>query len=133
MQKLAQLDGVRLFDSLTLSQKFELMRGLQIRYYSQEQMIVRQGETGSEFFIIVQGQVQCGKNSAGGFVPVRTLGKGAHFGEVALLNNVKRTMTVRALDEVRLLCIDKEAFMSVADCIRKGLKLDYERDRKTYI
>ena len=57
VQKLAQLDGVRLFDALTLSQKLELMRGLQIRYYSQDQMIVRQGETGSEFFIIVQGQV----------------------------------------------------------------------------
>ena len=93
---------------------------------------MRQGETGSEFFIIVQGQVQCGKNSASSFVPVRTLSKGAHFGEVALLNNGKRTMTVRALDEVRLLCIDKEAFMSVADCIRKSLKCDYERDRKTY-
>ena len=41
-------------------------------------------------------------------------------------------MTVRASKDVELLCIDKETFIKIADQIRKGLKFDYERDRRAH-
>ena len=41
-------------------------------------------------------------------------------------------MTVRVSKDVELLCIDKETFIKIADQIRKGLKFDYERDRRTH-
>ena len=40
-------------------------------------------------------------------------------------------MTVRASRDVELLCIDKETFIKIADQIRRGLKFDYERERRT--
>ena len=30
---------------------------------------------------------------------IRVLGKGAHFGEIAIINGVKRTLSVRAVSE----------------------------------
>ena len=63
---------------------------------------------------------------------IRNLGKGSHFGEIALLNDMSRTMTVKATTDVRVLCIDKASFVKVAGPLRKNLKFDYERERTLY-
>lgn len=105
---------------------------MELRNYSYDETIIEKGQIGSEFFIIVQGQVQCGKIQNGSFEVTRNLGKGCHFGEIALLNNFGRTMTVKALDDMTVLCISKTQFVDIADQIVKNLKFDHERDRNLY-
>jgi CRP-like cAMP-binding protein len=41
---------------------------------------------------------------------LRTLGAGDHFGELALLLDVPRTATVRAVTPTRLFRVDRDAF-----------------------
>jgi len=52
---------------------------------------------------------------------------GAHFGEIALLKNVKRTLSVKATsDNLKLLALSKEAFERILGSIRDYLKEDYK-------
>ena len=68
--------------------------------------VVTEGEPGDAFYVLQAGQLTV--HEAGR--QVRTLGPGAHFGEVALLLDVPRTATVRALTPVRLFRLDRAGF-----------------------
>jgi CRP-like cAMP-binding protein len=69
-------------------------------------VIVRQGAGAHAFHIIVSGQADV---SADG-VPVATLGPGEHFGEIAVIESGKRTASVTAVGELRVIAIDAVSF-----------------------
>lgn len=71
--------------------------------------IVRQGEPGTEFYVIAQGEVEV---SSSGKVLSR-LEAGQFFGEVSLLTDQPRNATVQAVDEVACFLLDKEDFQAV--------------------
>jgi len=65
------------------------------------------GETGDTFYVVEEGRVEV----LDGESVVRTMGSGEGFGEIALLGNTTRTMTVRAVEETRLLGICASDFL----------------------
>jgi MFS family permease len=65
------------------------------------------GETGDSFYVVEEGRVEV----LDGESVVRTMGPGEGFGEIALLGNTTRTMTVRAVEETRLLGICASDFL----------------------
>ena len=67
------------------------------------EVIVREGDDSREMFIIQEGRVQISKHINGIDVPLATLGKGAFFGEMSLLESLPRTATVVALEPTQLL------------------------------
>lgn len=71
--------------------------------------IFAEGETGSELFLLVRGEVSVVSAGAG----VAHLGPGSTFGEMALLDQPVRSATVEALGEVELLVIQREAFFTL--------------------
>jgi ATP-binding cassette subfamily B protein len=75
--------------------------------------IVREGEEGSKFYIIVRGKVEVLKQIAGVETKVAVLQDGDHFGEIALLRNVPRNATVRASGHAVLLSVRREAFLQL--------------------
>ena len=64
-------------------------------------MIIREGDTGDRFYIILEGKVDVTLH--GGAVKVASLVKNDCFGELALLNQMRRTATVTAVSKVRVL------------------------------
>jgi CRP-like cAMP-binding protein/Zn-dependent protease len=81
------------------------------------EQVVTEGELGDAFYVVQAGQLSV--DEAG--VLVRTLGPGAHFGEVALLLDVPRTATVRAVTLARLFRLDRGGFDTLlADEFRRG-------------
>ena len=81
--------------------------------FSAGEMIVRQGEVASRFYVITSGEVEVVHHVDGEERRLRTLGPGRHFGELALLQNVKRTATVRALTDTTVLAIARQDFTSL--------------------
>ena len=71
------------------------------------QPVVSQGETGRHFYVIASGRAAV--EVADG--PSRELGPGDFFGEIALLRDVPRTATVRALEPLRLYAIARDDFV----------------------
>jgi putative peptide zinc metalloprotease protein len=79
--------------------------------------VVTQGEDGDAFYAVERGQLIVDEDGR----EVRTLQAGDHFGEVALLLNVRRTATVRAVTPSRLFRLDKNGFDALlADEFRRG-------------
>ncbi len=73
--------------------------------------ILRQGDLGQEFALIVEGDVDIVKDGE----VVATIGPGAYFGEVALLDSITRTASVVAATDVTLEVIDRRGFNTLLD------------------
>lgn len=76
-------------------------------------IIVRQGAPADKFFIIADGEVEVLREEAGLTRTVATLGAGQFFGEVAILRDIPRTATVRAVTGATLLALDRETFRAL--------------------
>lgn len=74
-------------------------------------LIIRQGETAEQFYIIVEGVVEVFHQPADtAESTIARLESGSYFGEIGLLEGSKRTASVRAVSPVRLLVFDRETF-----------------------
>jgi CRP-like cAMP-binding protein len=68
--------------------------------------LIRQGERGREFFVLLDGDVAVFKDGT----EIQQRGPGDFFGEIALISNVPRTATVTTTTPVRLLVITDRDF-----------------------
>ena len=77
------------------------------------ELIVVEGQTGNGLYVIVSGNVEVLKGDVGENPQVLAKrGAGDVFGEMALLGEWPRTASVRALDTVQCLGIDRWVFLS---------------------
>jgi signal-transduction protein with cAMP-binding, CBS, and nucleotidyltransferase domain len=81
--------------------------------YSAGGIVCREGDPGNALFIIVSGDVQVVKSTDVQESILATRGAGEFVGEMAILDSAPRSATVRALNDVRVLSIEGEAFKSI--------------------
>ena len=119
------LSRVPIFSPLNEQSKKNLADALQVRHYSENDIICKQGEAGNEFFIIEKGSVQVLHD--GQIVDV--LNEGDHFGEIALIDSSGRrqtTIRVSAEGKVTVGVITREVFFRIlgvplVDSLRKKI------------
>ncbi|MDE2490429.1 MAG: ATP-binding cassette domain-containing protein [Elusimicrobia bacterium] len=75
--------------------------------------VVREGEPGELFYLIVRGQVAVLRAGPRGPVEVATLGAGEEFGEQALLGDAPRSATVRAKTDCLFLTLSRGPFFDL--------------------
>jgi len=79
--------------------------------------VISQGDIGDKFYIVKSGSLEVMKEETGQVKAVARLEAGDFFGELALLFDQPRTATVRTLEEVELLALSKDDFLTaVAQC-----------------
>jgi len=86
-------------------------RGLGM-YYKAGEIIVRQGEKGNLMYVIQSGKAEVlisGEKKEE--VQLAVLSKGDFFGEMAIIQEEARSATIRALEEVRVIVVDKRIFL----------------------
>ena len=74
-------------------------------------VLMRQGETGSEMFIVVSGSFTIDRNGN----VIRECGAGVALGEMAILSEGPRTATVTANEPGRLLVVGHREFHALLD------------------
>jgi CRP-like cAMP-binding protein len=76
------------------------------------EFVFREGDRGQDMFIIESGQVEILRQAAGA-EPIAVLGPGDFFGEMSVLEDEPRFASVRVIDAVKLLKIDRASFIPI--------------------
>lgn len=81
------------------------------RVFGDGEPIIRQGEPGDCMYVIQSGRVEVVLEGTNGTIRLSVLEAGDVFGEMALFTKESRSATVRALDQARVLTVDKKGFL----------------------
>ena len=82
--------------------------GFHRRTYSAGATIFGEGDRGGHAYLIERGRVRISANRHGSEFPIAMLGPGELFGEMALIDNERRSATATALDETEVVAISRD-------------------------
>ena len=108
-QHLESLSNVALFSACSKKELEKVAKASDEITMTAGTMIIDQGQTGREAFVIVEGDVTVKRNNR----KVATLGAGTVVGEMSLLDKGPRTATVICDTDCTLLVIDQRRFLGV--------------------
>lgn len=94
---------------LTVPEAVLVVEGCMLRTYEPGERIITEGEPGDSMYFIRSGLVKVSTATPAGMVELGELKPGDYFGEVSLLNRVKRTATISALELTEVLVLDRGA------------------------
>jgi CRP/FNR family cyclic AMP-dependent transcriptional regulator len=109
-----KVDALRqapLFAGLSKKELAELARHTEDLEVAEGQVIVREGETGHEFFVILEGNAKVSRQGR----KIASIGPGAAFGELALLEKAPRNATVTAETDMELVVLGQREFAGLID------------------
>jgi len=91
--------------------------------------LIRQGDVGDRFYVVDAGTFEIVRDGA----RIDTAEEGGYFGEIALLHDVPRTATVRAIADGAVWALDQEEFLAtitgLPQAARAAHKISTERRR----
>lgn len=101
-----------LFRNLSRGELVELAKRTEDLEVEEGKVLAREGDLGSEFFVVVDGEVAVTKDGR----ELRRLSAGDFFGEIALIwDSPRRTATVTAATPLRFFVLTRQAFRSLID------------------
>ena len=109
--KVEALKKAPLFQGLSKKELTELARHSEDLEVPEGYVLTREGDTGQEFFVLVEGKAEVS-------VKGKSLGErgaGEFLGEIALLEDTKRTATVTATTPLRLFVLTRQDFRRLVD------------------
>lgn len=77
------------------------------RAFEPGELIFEEEEEGDHMFIIQEGRVEISRTINGKDTPMAVLEKGEFFGEMAIVNRIRRTARARAVLRTQLLAFDR--------------------------
>lgn len=107
LREIGLLRRLRLFAPVAAPQLETSARRLVPVAVDAGEAVIREGEPGDAFYVIASGRALVER----GGTPIRELGPGEGFGEIALIRRVPRTATVTALTPLELLALGREDFL----------------------
>lgn len=102
------LAEVPLLSSLTPYERSKIADALESTKFKAGDTIIKEGDPGLLFYLVVSGEADAYKSGAEGVV--KHYEKGDFFGELALLNDKPRAATIVANTEVKVATLGKNAF-----------------------
>jgi CRP/FNR family cyclic AMP-dependent transcriptional regulator len=112
-QHLETLRGVALFSGCSIKELEKVAKASDEIRMTAGTLIVDQGQTGREAFVVLDGEVDIKRNGR----KVATLGAGSVVGELSLLDHGPRTATAICTTDCTLLVIDQRRFLGVIDAV----------------
>lgn len=105
----AELKDVPFFSSLSKQELTTVAQQMEEIDIPEGKELVREGDFGQEFFLIVDGTAEVVRGGA----RIAERGPGEFFGEMALLGEERRTATVTARSPMRVLVMTRQSFRAL--------------------
>jgi len=105
----AQLKEVPFFSTLSKRELTVVAQQIDEIDVAPGRVLAREGDLGHEFFVIVDGTADVTRGDA----RLAELGPGDFFGEMALVDEERRTATVTATSPMRVLVMTRQAFRAI--------------------
>ncbi|MFH0783165.1 MAG: sigma 54-interacting transcriptional regulator [Pseudomonadota bacterium] len=100
-----------LFKDATASEIEAYVGGARAQIFQEGQYVYRQGDPSAVFYIVAMGEAELVLESENGKMKiVGRIGPGGHFGETGILTEKPRSLSVRALCDLVVICFDKRYF-----------------------
>jgi CRP-like cAMP-binding protein len=109
--KIEALRRAPLFDGLSrkaLSELAKMTEDVDVRAGT---VLCKEGAIGHEFFVIMDGEAEVTSNGK----PIAVHRSGDFFGEIALIESVPRTATVKAKTPLRFFVLTRQSFLRMLD------------------
>ncbi|HIN02036.1 MAG TPA: Crp/Fnr family transcriptional regulator [Candidatus Marinimicrobia bacterium] len=114
MNKIELLQSVSLFWDLTEKELGYISEKMVLRHYEAGQMILLEASEGEQCFFVTEGSVKITRLSKEGReVILAILNDGDFFGEMSLLDGESRSANVIALDDTKVLTLNRNDFLLV--------------------
>jgi diguanylate cyclase (GGDEF)-like protein len=113
MNRVDFLRRVPLFKDLEESDLAQLAEAIQPQSFPPETDIVEIGEPGHSLFLILEGTVQVLYPAQSADFELARLTEGDFFGEMAILNSMPRSATVRSVESVKVMVLEKDDFQNI--------------------
>jgi len=114
MNKIKLLQSVSLFWDLTEKELGYISEKMVLRHYEAGQMILLEASEGEQCFFVTDGSVKITRLSKDGReVILAILNDGDFFGEMSLLDGESRSANVIALDDTKVLTLNRNDFLLV--------------------
>uniref|UniRef100_A0A8B9L8R1 Protein kinase cAMP-dependent type II regulatory subunit beta n=1 Tax=Astyanax mexicanus TaxID=7994 RepID=A0A8B9L8R1_ASTMX len=113
----AFIETLPLLTSLEVSERMKVVDVLSSKVYSKGEQIIAQGDLADSFYIVESGEVRITMkrnrlktDSEEEEVDIATCTRGQYFGELALVTNKPRAASAYAVENVKCLVMDVQAF-----------------------
>ena len=103
--------AVPIFSACSTTELVEIDRVADEVHVEAGRTIMKQGDLGQELAVVIEGEVEVERDGK----VIATLGPGSYFGEIALLDSLTRTASVRAVSDVVLEVIDRRGLNTLLD------------------
>ena len=112
--KILHLKEIELFEGLSVSEFAAVASITEEVVYPLGEIVIQEGDTGETMYLIVSGEVTVTKDQGEGpQLELARIGAGNYFGEMALVDDIVRSATVRTEQESRLLVLHKQEFKEI--------------------
>jgi signal transduction histidine kinase len=113
---LDELRQIPLFTDLSEEDLERLYRMAETVSIPAGQLVLREGDAGVSLYVVLEGELEVTKLQSSHDVLLALYEPGQFFGEMALLEQVPQSASVRTLQESRLLVVSQAAFQSLLSC-----------------
>jgi CRP-like cAMP-binding protein len=111
-ERAALLSKMELFQGLTVDQLEELVAATSTRRLAAREELFHKGDPGSSVYLIASGRLKAMTTSSDGDdVVFSIMGPGENFGELAVLQEGRRTATIVAIDASELVVLDRRELL----------------------
>ena len=108
------LRGVELLNGLSSDDLLRVAQMCQLTRFRRAERIFTEAQPGACLYVVMSGRVKIfGSSTQGRSKTFAYLEPGDFFGEIALIANIPRTATVRAIEDCHLLVIGENDFWSI--------------------
>ena len=118
------LQGVKILQSMEEYERSKLADALKEEWYEPGQFIIKEGDEGNTFYMIMRGEAIATKTLEKGKPPVEVLKykQGEYFGERALIKNEPRAANIVATTQMQVVALDRHSFKRLLGPIEEILK-----------